>query len=275
MEHRIQMNSMEDGMPQTEQDRGYDWSDPRTFFLPPEAWGETCSLEGDDAHHLLRVLRLREGEDVRLLDGQGREGAFRIERCGRNQVTLRQLDVWTHPRPQSGLILAPAWTKAARRSWIFEKSVEFGAAAIWFWQAERSQFPVPEEPKDTWHAQLIAGVKQCHNPWLPALRTLPGGVRDLIAAADAGQISQRHVLLENTLGPSRHLEAGDLARPGMTLCVIGPEGGFAPREAEALKDAGFAPFSLGERVLRWGTAAVLCMGLHWWQAESAAGPAAV
>ena len=246
-------------MPQTELDRGYDWSDPRTFFLDPGAWGETCDLEGDDAHHLLRVLRLREGEDVRLLDGQGREGAFRIEHCGRNRVTLRQLDVWTHPKPQSGLILAPAWTKAARRSWIFEKSVEFGAAAVWFWQAERSQFPVPDEPKDTWRAQLIAGVKQCHNPWLPVLRTLPGGVRDLVAAADAEQVSQRHVLLENTLGPSQHLEAGDLARPGLTLCVIGPEGGITAEEIEQLRGVGARVVTMGPRILRTETAGMAAL----------------
>lgn len=249
-------------------EHGYDWSDPRTFFLEAGAWGDSCVLEGDDAHHLLRVLRLKEGEDIRLLDGQGREGAFRIVRCGKGRAELKQLEVWHHPRPQSGLVLAAAWTKAARRSWIFEKAVEFGAAGIWFWQAERSQFPVPEEPKESWRGQLIAGAKQCHNPWLPALRTLPGGAGELIALSQQEGFAHRHVLLESTLGPSRMLGPEDLAGPGLTLCVIGPEGGFSPGEAEALQQAGFAGFSLGRRVLRWETAAVLCLGLHWWRSET-------
>ncbi len=252
------------------EDRGYDWSDPRTFFLEPEAWGESCELEGDDAHHLLRVLRLREGEDVRLLDGCGREGAFRITHCGKRQVTLRRLEEWWHPQPASGLILAAAWTKAARRSWFLEKAVEFGAAGVWFWQAERSQFPVPTDIKENWRGQLVAGAKQCHNPWLPELRTLPGGVEELVSAANAGNIASRHVLLENTLGPSVHLDPESLAGEGLTLCVVGPEGGFALHEVDVLKQAGFKAFSLGKRVLRWETAAVLCLGLHWWRSEGKA-----
>jgi 16S rRNA U1498 N3-methylase RsmE len=51
--------------------------------------------------------------------------------------------------------------------------VELEADGLWFWQAERSQFPVPSDAKDTWHASLVAGAKQCRNPWLPELRTLP------------------------------------------------------------------------------------------------------
>jgi len=245
-------------------DTSYDWSDPRTFFLKPEDWGDTCELDSDDAHHLAHVLRLQAGTDVRLLDGCGREGVFRIEHISRRSVTLARIKEWMHAKPVSGVILAAAWTKAARRSWIFEKAVEFGAAGLWFWQAERSQFPVPQEPKETWHAQLVAGLKQCHNPWLPVLRTLPGGVTELVSAGQHEGFSSCHVLLENTLGDSPLLTRDKLANPGTTLCVIGPEGGFAPREAELLKTAGFAPFSLGERVLRWETAAVLCLGLHWW-----------
>jgi 16S rRNA (uracil1498-N3)-methyltransferase len=45
---------------------------------------------------------------------------------------------------------------------------------------------------------------------------------------------------------------------------VGPEGGFAPEEVDLLRDSGFSPVSLGERVLRWETAALLCLGLRWW-----------
>ena len=251
-----------------ELDTSYDWSDPRTFFLDADEWQDRCELKGDDAHHLVHVLRLKSGSHVRLLDGNGREGIFRIEKVTKRSALLYRLKEWTHPRPASGLILAAAWTKAARKSWIFEKAVEFGATAVWFWQAERSQFPVPDAAKESWRAQMIAGLKQCHNPWLPEMRTLPGGVSELVRAGSEPGITQRHVLLENSLGDSPMLTPDKLACPGHTLCVIGPEGGFAPQEAESLKQAGFSPFSLGRRVLRWETAAVLCLGLHWWAGES-------
>ena len=62
-----------------------------------------------------------------------------------------------------------------------------------------------------------------------------------------------------------------LGQPGRTLCVVGPEGGFAQgqeiKKWRKLTRAGFLPATLGERVLRWETAAVLCLGLHWWKRQ--------
>lgn len=244
-----------------------DWSDPRTFYLAPELWREPFVLEGTEAHHLTRVLRIRTGEEVRLLDGQGREGAFRVLGGGRNTVELACLGVWRHARPSAQVILVAGWTKAARRGWILEKAVEFEAAGIWLWQAERSQFPVPTDIKDSWQAQLVAGAKQCRNPWLPELRTFPGGAAEVVVAAQAFGVTHRHILVENDHGPTRSLMPDMLRREGITLCVVGPEGGFTVREVSVFCDAGFVPMTLGKRVLRWETAAVLCLGLHWWAGE--------
>ncbi len=242
----------------------FDWIDPRTFFLEPYKWTEPYILDGDDAHHLMRVLRLRVGDFIRLLDGEGREGTFQIASQTKREIFLTLEDERYHPRPQSGVILAAAWTKAARKTWIFEKAVEFGAVGIWFWQAERSQFPVPEQPKETWRAQMIAGAKQCRNPWLPVLRTFPNGLDDLLQTASAEGIRHRHALFETTLHPPLMLTPQLLAQSGLTLCIIGPEGGLAPTEVTTLQSADCLALSLGERVLRWETAAVLCLGLHWW-----------
>ena len=122
-----------------------DWSDARTFFLEPDLWHAPYELDASESHHLTRVLRIREGEEVRVLDGKGREGRFRVLPYKKNAktVALQLLDEWTYPEPESKVILAAGWTKAARRGWILEKAVEFEASGIWLWQAERSQFPVP------------------------------------------------------------------------------------------------------------------------------------
>ena len=55
-----------------------DWSDARTFFLEPDLWHAPYELDASESHHLTRVLRIREGEEVRVLDGKGREGRFRV-----------------------------------------------------------------------------------------------------------------------------------------------------------------------------------------------------
>ena len=241
------------------------WQSARMFYLAPEKWEEPYLLEGAEAQHLSKVLRIKTGEQIRLMDGAGREGLFAVLGISKHTVQLECLDVWTHPKPTHPATLAVAWTKSARRSWLLEKAVEFEAAAVWFWQAERSQFPVPETAKEGWQEQCVAGAKQCRNPWLPDVHTMPGGVEQLIKHSQG--ISNRFVLLEEDHKPSAMLGPDMLAQQGQSLYVIGPEGGLSATEARLLIAAGFVPVSLGKRVLRWETAALLCLGLHWWQGQ--------
>ena len=108
---------------------------------------------------------------------------------------------------------------------------------------------------------MIAGIKQCGNPWLPAVHVLPEGVDAVLTrAADAP-----HKLLpwEQQEGVPM-LTPGMAGRQGVTVYVIGPEGGFSSREMTALTSGGFSPVSLGRQVLRCETAALLCLGIHWW-----------
>jgi len=237
-----------------------------TFYIPPSQWADHMELSGQEAHHLGRVLRLHPGDEVILLDGEGREALCRIASVGRQSASLDKLRETKHPAPESSIVLAVGWGKEARRGWILEKSVELEAAGLWFWQAERSQFPVPSDAKDTWHASLVAGAKQCRNPWLPKLRTLPHGVDDLIRAA--AEFDHCHVLVESGLPQQDFMSEQYLALPGRTLCVIGPEGGFSSREIDKLMAAGFTALSMGDRVLRWETAAMMALGLHWWHRQA-------
>ena len=107
------------------------WNDHRTFFLPPAAWRPPYELDAGETRHLTRVLRLGPGEEIRVLDGEGREGIFVVEACDRHRTRLRLVEEWRHPRPHSRVILAAGWTKAARRGWFLEKAVEFEAEGVW------------------------------------------------------------------------------------------------------------------------------------------------
>lgn len=233
----------------------------KNFYLPPEKWREPFILDGQEAHHLATVVRARSGDEICLIDGQGREGRFRISGIEKHQVKLELLSEKTHAPQASRAILAIGWGKNARRTWLLEKAVEFEAAEIWFWQAERSQGKVPDESKENWINQMIAGAKQCGNLWLPEVRTLPGGVAEVI---DRGKdIPHRYMLWEEQAGEPL-LATENMRADGPVLYVIGPEGGFTGQEAAALINAGACPVSLGRQVLRWETAALLCLGLHWW-----------
>ncbi len=236
-------------------------SDIGAFYLAPADWREPFFLTGAEHTHLVKVLRARPGDVVHLLDGEGREGRFMIAGLDRQRAALQPQEINIRPRPAGGAILALGWTKALRRSWLLEKAVELEARALWFWQAKRSQTPLPVESKEAWRAPLIAGAKQCRNPWLPEINILPGGVAELIAAA---QEFKHCFMLHEDHSRGRGLDLIDLPRTENVLFILGPEGGFAPEETEALSAAGITPVTLGNRVLRWETAALLCLGLYWW-----------
>lgn len=232
-----------------------------SFYLSPQSWRVPFQLEGSEAHHLARVLRIKAGTVVRLFDGCGRHGLFTVGGISKSIVVLSQQTEETEPRPGVRCTLAAGFSKALRRGWFMEKAVELEASALWFWQGEYSQAALPETEKDSWKTAMIAGAKQCGNAWLPELAMLRGGVRAL--AAERESFDRAFLLYEGDTG-GRLLRQEDLASSENILLVIGPEGGFSPAEASLLRKAEFIPVSLGSRILRWETAAVLALGLAWW-----------
>lgn len=232
-----------------------------SFYLEPPAWNPPFVLHEGEAHHLSRVLRIKPGMQVRLFDGKGRHGLFTVESAAKSGVGLVQDSEEFTPAPEVACTLAAGFSKALRRGWFLEKAVELEASALWFWQGDYSQASLPDSEKNAWKASLIAGAKQCEGAWLPELSMVQGGVGGLVERCAA--FDRKYLLYEGDTG-GRLLSREDLAVPGELLLIVGPEGGFSPREVSALIDAGVTPVSLGSRILRWETAAVLTLGLAWW-----------
>lgn len=230
-----------------------------SFYLPPPSWNQPFRLEGEEARHLTRVLRLGPGATVRCFDGQGREGTFTV-RAVEDGVTLALERQTLAPRPRPVAWLALGWNKSSRRSWLMEKAVELGCAGIAFWEAERSQGTMPEAPKASWTGQLVAGAKQSGNPWLPTIEMVPDGITGLVRRF--ADFNGRFLLWE-AADQARRLDARDFSGARELVFVIGPEGGLTDREAGRLQEADFAAASLGPRPLRWETAALTCLGLAW------------
>lgn len=236
------------------------------FYLQANDWptkATNIELKGQESQHLAHVLRMKEGEQVLVYDGHGRSGIFSIETVSRNKSKLCLIEEKIYAIPKSRISLALGWGKAARRGFILEKAVELEAHSLIFWQAEHSQFPLPTDIKETWQKQLIVGLKQCKNPFLPILKIMPNGVHELLEYAK--DFDHKHLLIESSFEHQSFMDSSFLAQEGDTLCVIGPEGGFSKKEVELFSDAGFICLSMGDRILRWETAAIMALGLHWWK----------
>lgn len=234
------------------------------FYLPPDEWGPVLRLQGQEARHLRQVLRMGPGQEVYVLDGRGHKALCRIETMDKKEVQLCLLTDKYEERPTARAIIALAFSKAVRRGFFMEKAVELGAHGIWLWQADHSQGKLSQDIIDSCKGQMVAGAKQSANPWLPEIRALSGGVDELVCLAS--QADQRILPWEMQSGLPM-LTPETAGRAGLTIYVIGPEGGFSERELSILKRNDFRAVSLGARILRCETAATLCLGIHWWAAQ--------
>lgn len=231
-----------------------------SFYLAPADWREPFCLDGEEAHHLTRVLRTRIGDTVRLFDGQGRWGLFRVREAAKKNVQLTCLSTQSaaaHP----ALTLAVGWCKGLRRGFLLEKAVELGAGAIWFWPAARSQGDMPDQGQETWRKQMIAAAKQCGATWLPQVMVLES---PLAVAARGARFDRRVLCWEQE--QSRIIEPRDLIHDQGALAVLGPEGGLDNNEAEIFTDNGFPAVSLGPHIMRFETAAFFVLTLARWAA---------
>lgn len=236
------------------------------FYLEKDKWGDRPAICGAELRHA-QALRLETGNEALLMDGEGGTAICRVEKLSKKEMLLQPLEIATAPAPKIFTIVALALNKAVRRGFFMEKAAELGAGAVWIWQAERSQGKIAPSLAASLEGQLISGMKQSRNPWLPRLRIFEG----IDGVIEAGSGCGSKYLPYEEEDPAHMLAPAMLGSPGQTIFVIGPEGGIAPSELASLENAGFRRVSLGSRVLRCETAAVLCLGLSYWASQLAPG----
>lgn len=232
------------------------------FFLSAGSWpadvaGGLAVLDADESRHLVQVLRLREGAEVVVFDGGGRQAVAVVTRAGRGGVELRvgaaQAGAALRPR----ILLAQAIPKGRNMDGIVQKAVELGVAGIQPLVTARTIVHPGEGKAGRWQRTALEACKQCGQNLLPeipeavAYRTWirelpPGPGLRVIASLAPGARPLREVLRV-------HPETAEI-----TL-LVGPEGDFTPEETTQAIDAGFLPVSLGAIVLRVETATQYCL----------------
>jgi 16S rRNA (uracil1498-N3)-methyltransferase len=216
-------------------------------------------LSADAMRHVVRVLRLGEGDLVRVFDTAGRTGHAALRQIdGRWMVEVGEVqDLSAAPDNASPAVhIASAIPKGDRADWLVEKLGELGVARWVPLRTERSVVhPEGVEKFNRWRRLSEQAARQCGRPGvmeiaeltpLPQyLNSLPASTLPLIASLEGAQ----------SAWPS-------LAPTQTTIAIlIGPEGDFSPTEYAALKSAGCIPVSLGLTVLRVETAAMVAATL--------------
>jgi len=229
----------------------------RRLFVPADRLaGTTATLTGPEHHHLTIVLRARPGEAVTLFDGAGVEVDARITRIDSQRAEL-ELGERRAGVVGAAITLLAAVPRGPRMDVLLQKAVEVGASRIVPVIAARSVARPEPARRERWATIAREAARQCGRADLPVVEA----PAELVSALRSPDLPARRLaLFERDDGPGLQSALAGLP-PAPTALLVGPEGGWDPAEREAARAAGFLGVSLGARILRVETAAIVAVAL--------------
>ncbi len=228
-------------------------------WLPPEArHGKGILLEGEEAHHILKVRRHKLGDEIVFTDGEGHFLYAEIDRIDAHALHAVLLRSEDDPREEgvAPLTLALALLKGDHFELALEKCVELGVRRVIPLQAEhcvvRWKASSGERKLERWQRITIAAMKQSGRTLRPEILS-PVTPLQLGEWIEAGT----HWIVGDETEASRRVDALELDAVRPRLALIGPEGGFSERERSYFAEQGAAAVTLSPFRLRAETAAVV------------------
>lgn len=230
------------------------------FFLPPADFdgisaGDVVTVTGDDARHISLALRMRTGDAVTLCDGAGTEydGTLISLTPTAVEVEISASRRSTREMPVK-ITLYQGLAKGDKMDTIIQKAVELGVSRIVPVNTARCIMKMGDNPDKKiarWQKIANEAAGQCGRGILPEVSE-PVSFKEALKAAKGDELS---LFCYEEIGKTKPLSACLPDIPPNTLSFfIGPEGGFAPEEADAAMDGGILPCGLGPRILRTETA---------------------
>lgn len=233
------------------------------FFLSPEQIGkEKIQFPVEIAHQIRQVLRLKEGMNVEVLDNRGNAFEVRLSRVDGENVEGEILtQIQLESEPDIKLTLCVSLTQREKFELILQKAVEVGVAAIHPFISRYSlvrEKTIEAKRRKRWEDILREAAEQSGRVLIPTLQEI-----SILPKLIESSVQENDVCLaawegEQTTSLQEVLRAEQEKRSICRAAVfIGPEGGFAQQEVELFEKAGVRSVSLGKRILRMETAAIV------------------
>lgn len=223
----------------------------------------------NDIHHLTKVLRLRTGDEVDVSDGSQWEYRAKIDEVTDETVRLQILDKQKFARePKLQVTLFQGVPKAGKMETIIQKSVELGVYSIVpvFMDrtvvVEKGNF---DKKLQRWQKVADEAVKQCKRGIIPQIKEnvksseMMGMLKDFDLVLFPYENEENYTIKDCLRG----LES----KPKTLAIIIGPEGGFSEKEAQAIEAAGGKTVTLGKTILRTETAGIAALAMTMYELE--------
>ncbi len=223
-------------------------SSTRRFFV--ENIRRETELTGDAFAHARSVLRLKEGDEVVLFDGSGKEYTAIVARAAKGSLLCSVLGERACDKDSRiPLCLCVGALKGDKTELVVQKATELGVSAVDVFSSRYCAAYMNEKKLERLNKVAREAAEQCGRATVPPVRYF-----DSLGGALADCAGYQNKLFACEFAQSSEADLANLA--GSCALVVGSEGGFAPDEFEAARAAGFAGITLGRRILRAETAAI-------------------
>jgi len=235
----------------------------RFFISPSDIKDERVRLSPEQSHQVQHVLRLKVGDEIVVLDETGIEYNVTLAAVDKRgvvgQVTSTQQ---ARGEPTAQVTLYQSMLMREKFEWVLQKGTEIGLARIVPVLTERSLVrvkDVEDKKLDRWRRIVTEAAEQSHRGRIPKIDQIAMFGESLSEMTDF----DRSVIATPWHGGSGlHEVLGDLkGKAARVALMVGPEGGFTEEEVDAACQNGAVPISLGPRVLRTETCAIVASAL--------------
>lgn len=231
------------------------------FFIP-QLYNEEMYLEGVDARHIGRVLRMQPGDKLQIVSDDGVSALAQITAVSGERVYVRCLEKLAESHePRVKLVLAQGLAKGEKMDFIIQKAVEMGAYSIVPVAMEHSVVRLEGvkaiKKVERWQKIAESAAKQSKRDIIPEVQ--PVQTMEQMLARNTCRTKIIAYECEDRLSLKAALKEADAANISELLLIIGPEGGISESELEQARATGATPVSLGRRILRAETAGLVAI----------------
>lgn len=242
------------------------------FYVDKEAVQKTqILLSGEDYNHIRNVLRMKQGEEITVCDGQGTDYRCVLEGFLQNQVSVRILSAAAADTELPiQIVLFQGLPKKDKMEFVIQKAVELGAFEIIPMATARTIVKLEDakreqKKRERWQAVAKAAAMQSMRGRIPKVGSVLTFSKALEYAAKLDMLLIPYEHAQN-IQQTREVLKSIHAKSSVGV-FIGPEGGFSPEEISLAEAAKAKPITLGRRILRTETAGMTALSLLMFEAE--------